>query len=57
MREKESSYNKGVEKKLSIGYIIETKKIVIDVNEFHFMREISMMCFLPLILLEKVDHD
>jgi hypothetical protein len=44
MREKESSYNKGVEK-------------IIDINEFYFMREISMMCFLPLILLEKVDHD
>jgi hypothetical protein len=57
MREKESSYNKGVEKKLSIGYIIATKKIIIDINEFHFMREIPMMCFLPLILLEKVDHD
>jgi hypothetical protein len=52
---KKSSYNKGGEKKLSIGYVLATKKVVIDVNEFHFMREISMMCFLPLILLEKVD--
>ena len=50
-----SKENEGRERKLSINNILTIKKIDIYVNEFYLMKGALLRCFLPLILLEKID--
>jgi len=44
-RREKVTNNNDKERKLLVDHIPKTKKVNLDVNEFHSMRELSLRCF------------